>query len=183
MENNCLTCGKIIGKNNKFCSNSCSAKYNNSKRKKNNWVSPKRNSDNYCKICNKYCRSSYSGFCRNHWMEDTNKKRGLLTKIQLTMIHYSSSNKYQLIRNHAKDFLKIKNVKKECNVCGYTAHVESCHIIPIEKFSDDTLVCEINSLNNLVYLCSNHHWELDNGILNLAGMVSMVAQDSSKVQE
>jgi len=167
MENKCLLCGKIIGKNNKFCSSSCSAKYNNVKRIKNGWISPKRNSDNYCKVCNKVCSSSHSGFCRKHWIEDTNKKRGALTKRQLTMEHYSSSNKYQLIRNHAKDFLKINNIKKECSICKYSAHVEACHIKSIESFSDDTLVLEINSLNNLIYLCPNHHWELDNDVLKL----------------
>jgi predicted restriction endonuclease len=26
---------------------------------------------------------------------------------------------------------------------------------------------EVNDLSNLVYLCPNHHWELDNGIIKL----------------
>lgn len=41
------------------------------------------------------------------------------------------------------------------------------HIKAVSEFSDDTLISEINDINNLVGLCPNHHWEYDHGLLNL----------------
>jgi len=37
----------------------------------------------------------------------------------------------------------------------------------MSEFSDDTLIKDINNTDNLVGLCPNHHWELDNGYLRL----------------
>jgi predicted restriction endonuclease len=54
-----------------------------------------------------------------------------------------------------------------CEVCGYNTHVEVCHIKSVSSFSDDTLITEINSIDNLVGLCPNHHWEFDNGKIKL----------------
>lgn len=33
------------------------------------------------------------------------------------------------------------------------------------SFSMDSLISEINSLENLIYLCPNCHWEFDNELL------------------
>lgn len=54
---------------------------------------------------------------------------------------------------------------KECVNCGYIKHIEVCHIKAVSEFSDDTLIKEINNLNNLIALCPNCHWEYDNGLL------------------
>lgn len=55
----------------------------------------------------------------------------------------------------------------KCAICGYDKHVEVAHIKPVSDFNDDTKISEINSLDNLIGLCPNHHWEYDNGILKL----------------
>lgn len=56
--------------------------------------------------------------------------------------------------------------KGDCVVCGESRAVETCHIIPV-------CICKIvnelnylvNSLDNCVRLCKNHHWMFDNNLL------------------
>lgn len=50
-------------------------------------------------------------------------------------------------------------------MCGYSNYFEIHHIKPIEEFKLTTKIVEVNSLNNLIALCPNHHWEADNDIL------------------
>jgi len=69
--------------------------------------------------------------------------------------------KHNKIRKWARVLLKWWKIPKVCK-CGYNTHVEVCHIKPINSFSDDTLMGVVNSKDNLVYLCPNCHWELDN---------------------
>ena len=52
-------------------------------------------------------------------------------------------------------------------ICGYDKHYEIAHIKPVSDFEDDALITEINSIDNLIALCPNHHWEFDNGLLNI----------------
>lgn len=69
-------------------------------------------------------------------------------------------------RNSQEKYLKSGRPLK-CKVCGYDKHVEIAHIKAVSEFSDETHIGEINSIDNLVALCPNHHWEYDNGILKL----------------
>ena len=59
------------------------------------------------------------------------------------------------------------NGNKFCNICGYNKHIQVCHIRSVSSFSDDSLITEINAKENLIGLCPNHHWEYDNGHINL----------------
>lgn len=62
----------------------------------------------------------------------------------------------------------LANVKTpKCSICGYSHHVEVAHIKAVSEFDDNTLISEINSIDNLIGLCPNHHWEYDNGIIKL----------------
>ena len=54
-----------------------------------------------------------------------------------------------------------------CIACGYSKHVEVCHIRAVADFSGTALLEEINQDTNLVGLCPNHHWEFDHGLLEL----------------
>ena len=83
----------------------------------------------------------------------------------------SSRKNYQsyrsTIRKHAElTYLKSGKVKK-CAICGYDKHIEIAHIKPVSKFDDSATVAEINSIENLIALCPNHHWEYDSGILKI----------------
>lgn len=73
----------------------------------------------------------------------------------------------QTIRKHARLVFAESDEPKECCECGYSRHVEVSHIKDISEFSDDALLEEINSINNLLGLCPTHHWEFDNGFLKL----------------
>lgn len=54
-----------------------------------------------------------------------------------------------------------------CQVCGYTLHIELCHIKSIGSFDNNTTLEIVNSPDNLLVLCRNHHWEFDNNFLEL----------------
>ena len=54
------------------------------------------------------------------------------------------------------------NKPKQCICCNYDKHYEVAHIKAVSDFNDDTLISEINDIDNLIALCPNHHWEYDN---------------------
>ena len=70
------------------------------------------------------------------------------------------------IRNYAKMW-NADLVSLPCQMCGYAHHTELCHIKPINKFLGNTTLGEVNDPSNIVVLCPNHHWELDNGVLSI----------------
>lgn len=146
----CVKCGKQTT-NPKFCSRSCSASYNNS-------VSPKRKAKQHgCKACGKIIPGNRL-YCLDHSPNNRD-----YTKEEMR-----TRQKYQLnsgIRIRARSV--TKRYKQVCYICGYDKHVEVCHISPISSFPDSTLLSEINSPSNLVLLCPNCHWELDNNLLRI----------------
>lgn len=74
--------------------------------------------------------------------------------------------KWSHLRGLAHKKMKINNIEKKCKICGFDDAVELCHIKPISSFNKKSKVKDINSLNNLIYLCPNHHVLLDKGKLN-----------------
>lgn len=57
--------------------------------------------------------------------------------------------------------------KSKCFVCGYDKYTEVCHKKSVSSFPGSATLDEINSLDNLISLCPNCHWEFDNGHLKL----------------
>ncbi len=72
------------------------------------------------------------------------------------------------IRRNAQKIFETSGKEKKCSVCGYKNHVEICHIKSVSSFNDDSLIEEINHIDNLIALCPNHHWEFDNDKHNAA---------------
>jgi hypothetical protein len=141
---------------NHFCSRSCGAIYNNT-------ISPKRSHNNSCRICGKRTEKSKAVYCDgcrpNHCLIPCSEKTiGDIKKNQ-------QQGKYSPIRNHARNLMK--NFPMVCKLCGYSKHVECCHIKAISEFSDDTKLSIVNSLENLILLCRNCHWEFDHGIVKI----------------
>jgi 5-methylcytosine-specific restriction endonuclease McrA len=153
--NHCLNCGKETA-NPKYCSRSCAAQSTNRlypKRKKRRY---------YCQTCGikvpprrKYCDS-----CNPHnvdWdmvsLSDLQDKRG-----------YQINSR---VRELARRAYLASGRPQRCAVCDYDKHVDVCHIKPISSFPLTSTIGEINSLQNLIALCPNCHWELDNGLLSL----------------
>jgi len=114
---------------------------------------------------NKTCMDCHRNRFKNIIIEKNN--RLTINNVLEKTAKYRSLHRYQPIRNDAIKLMKFANITKECKVCGYSNHVEVCHIKGISEFSKDSLLSEVNNLNNLIYLCPNHHWELDNGILKI----------------
>jgi len=71
------------------------------------------------------------------------------------------------IQKDARKVFFSNIAQPSCIICGYSKHVEVAHKKAVSDFSDDTPVSEINSIENLIALCPNHHWEYDNGILKI----------------
>lgn len=149
----CNHCGKET-QNPKFCSRSCAASCNNR-------IFPKRKAkEKSCKHCGieiqagkttcNSCNPSLVDWSRLT-IRDLKEKSGL---------HYSSR-----IRDNARRVFKRSGLETKCKICGYSKHIEVCHLKPIKEFDEDTPISEVNQLSNLLALCSNHHWELDNNDL------------------
>lgn len=71
------------------------------------------------------------------------------------------------IRRNSYLVMEQSTTKKECAICGYDIHVEICHIKSVSSFNSSAKLSEINDINNLIYLCPNHHYEFDNGLVKL----------------
>ncbi len=148
--------------NPKFCSKSCAAKFNNRKF-------PKRTRKKYyCRICEAEV-SWRRVLCDEH-----NPQKVDWSKVTLADVIYSCndgygpSNRYTRIRDHAKVIYKNSDRPNQCERCDYKLHHHVCHIKPIRMFDSKTTISDINDLSNLISLCPNCHWELDNGLFTPA---------------
>lgn len=92
---------------------------------------------------------------------DLETKDNLLTKRKNYQSYRSA------IRKRAEKVFSDSGKPLKCAICGYDVHVEIAHIKAVADFPGDTLISEINSEDNLIALCPNHHWEYDHGILKL----------------
>lgn len=152
----CSNCGQET-KNPKFCSMSCAATINNSQF-------PKRHKRKHkCLKCGRstvrdipMCQKCFQNECIDAYGQ---KK---LSDFKSTYARH----RYTLVRAHAHRIASINNMEKVCPICNYSAHVELCHRIPISKFSKDALLKDINAPENLIFLCPNHHWEIEHGYRN-----------------
>lgn len=162
----CLECN-IETENPKFCSKSCSAKFNNKKF-------PKRKTNKKCASCDNFVKNWRTTLCEFHHNEyiqnrfEYIKEKTLFEywgKESLKTLHKSSKNVHirLLAKSHFKHLTKLP-----CHHCGYDKHVELCHIKPISSFNETNKVKEVNCEDNLIQLCPNCHWEFDNGLLNIS---------------
>lgn len=160
---------------NNFCSNSCANSYNNkySDRKHG----PNRRVFKYCKECG-ILIDNRNTYCNEHKpvrnidgqiIDPKNtgiKPLALRTIEQVESLCSKHANRYGSIRDNARLVAKKLGLLKKCKICGYNKHVETCHIKDISKFNKNILISEVNSPENLVGLCKNHHWELDHNQLS-----------------
>lgn len=186
MKVNCQNCGKEFDKFPNqikkhpinYCSRSCAAIINNKrfpKRIKNKPPSgkiyPKK--EKVPKIRTRLCdkdtcacgkakekRSKTCSTCV------TNKSLSR-TKIDAIYSHQlNRASKYCRIREHARLIAKKNGLLNQpCAKCGYSKHVEICHVKSISEFSNDSTIGEINDISNLIQLCPNCHWEYDNALI------------------
>lgn len=161
--------------NNNFCSRSCAASYNNVGIAHNPPVV------RLCKLCaDEYtCSKQHRSrtLCKDCW-DKLETKTDYYKQLTLGHYHEIASVKYKhpsWINSHVRIFARSWNkllTKLPCQVCGYVPHIELCHIKPISDFSVDDTLGSINSPDNILVLCRNHHWEFDNGYLNIKSIPS-----------
>lgn len=183
----CLTCGTEVFRRetevrgNVFCNSSCAATYNNTvapKREKGiHYVNGKKTKapalktkDGVCS-CGKpmWRQSTQCNQCRTNAM----KEKADEDYLAKTFGDFKASANnvshiyYIYIRAGSRRIAKRRGMEKVCKVCGYDTYAELCHIKDISKFPDEATMAEVNSPENLVYLCPNHHKELHLGVLEL----------------
>lgn len=141
-----------------FCNHSCSASYNN--------IGKTRHGDSSRYICecgNKKSRDSIS--CHSCKIERTwnvQQERTLGDIISKG----NARVKWATLRELAKRALQRAGIEEKCKLCSFK-YPDVCHIKGINEFDDTSLVKEVNSLENLIYLCPNHHRLLDKNLLSL----------------
>lgn len=169
----CKTCNKEFYKYNSelenhpnsFCSRSCAAKFNNKGVAHNK---PKKRK---CTRCNSFFKRE-KGY-RSLLCPEC--KAQVIDYQSLTLKEYHSKNsiknKHPSWKNaHIRCFNRYWNKDKillPCANCGYTKHVELCHIKSITDFSESTTLGEVNHADNVIQLCPNCHWEFDHNLFDL----------------
>jgi hypothetical protein len=121
-----------------------------------------------------YTRKKYCDECRKAVMREKGSK---LSHLKATVHLRTKSEMFQkgknwqscrnIIRRHACAAYLKSGKPMVCYECGYSTHVEICHITAVSEFPGNSLIGEINDPINLVALCPTHHWEFDNGLLVL----------------
>lgn len=71
-------------------------------------------------------------------------------------------------RIDARDVMSRYTNKRRCIVCGSHHRIEVHHKKPVRTFPIGTPHSVINDRKNLVYLCSQHHHDVEAGRINLA---------------
>lgn len=103
------------------------------------------------------------------------RTKGELINMRSNYQSYRSS-----VRRDAEKIFSDSGIPRECAVCGYSHHVEIAHLRSVSSFPDDAKISEINSIDNLLPLCPNHHWEFDNGILSLDELLKLIKKNKDK---
>ena len=163
----------------KFCNSSCASSFNNRNRSKEKEEKEESKNSN-CINCHIEIslsllkdKKTYSTclFCKKCRIEKRMQNRSNTTESKTKSELFSHRTTWQsarsAIRKHAEKVIKASDLIPQCKICNYSVHVEICHIKAVSDFSPETLIKEINDIYNLIYLCPNHHWEYDNGILDL----------------
>ena len=156
----CLKSYEIKSNQQKFCSKSCAATHNNSIRIV----------DKNCITCNNSIRHNgkYCDECkRKKRFNKINKTDYTTLTLQELKLKYGTFQYHAKIRGNARSNYKLSGKPLACFSCGYSLHVDICHIKDVNKFAMTSLVSEVNDINNLIALDKRCHWEFDNGYLIL----------------
>lgn len=127
-----------------FCSHSCSASYNNTKRERK--------------------RSEIQ------WVDKEKRKIKERTLGSFIDGHKYLSTKCNEIRKDARRIIEESKREKVCAYCHnheFDDILEVHHIKGILQFDRNATIGEINDEDNLVWLCPNHHKMLEMGLITL----------------
>ncbi len=80
---------------------------------------------------------------------------------------YSTLAYHAKIRGISRQIYKASKGSMQCEACGYSLHVDICHIKDVKDFNMQSTLIEVNNINNLIALDKRCHWEFDHGYLSL----------------
>ncbi len=163
----CSTTFKVSHKGHTYCSRSCGAIVNNSKR-----IVDKSCERCFVSICHK---GKYCDGCRYKYNRVTGEDYSVTTIGELRN-RYTKYAFHAKIRGLARYIYKKDKRPMCCLICGYSKHVDICHIKAISQFGDGCYVSDVNKLENLMSLCKNHHWEFDNNFLSKEDYFTLLLQ-------
>lgn len=153
----CLVCGRLlVGQQEKFCSSSCSAKFNNKHRNctLNEKVSlEKQPLCNNCTSCGKHLSSKKSKFCST--VCHHKHLHDLFIESWLSGNNVQVSKGAGGISNHIRKYLFDK-FKSKCSRCGWCEINPATGKTPLEVEHIDGN-SDNNSPENLTLLCPNCH--------------------------
>jgi len=157
IKNTCLQCGEeietTIGENKHFCSKSCSASYNNVRRKRLKKTNICKNCGNLINGRNIYC----DNICQNEY-----QRNQIFEKIELGVFHLENKESES---KWVKKYL-IEKYGDKCMKCGWNEVHFITGKVPIQINHIDGNM-ENNRLNNVELLCPNCHSLTENfGSLN-----------------
>lgn len=172
-EGTCIDCNKSLPSCRKRCDN-CNKKIQEKRLKEKLLIKEiieEENKNNGCqKInCCGICGSKInhrSSKCYSCYIKLINEDMNEQTIEDVEYTRYHKSSAYSKIRTRARS-LASKLGWSKCANCNYDKHIEICHITPISDFPKETKIKVVNSIDNLIPLCPNCHWEFDHGVLNL----------------
>lgn len=169
----CAACSRPTT-NPKYCNRSCAAKATNNTHPKRKpierrcklckttfFCGHKNESKQFCVACvsiHRTVRAASSEYYRNCTVADYTQKLALKGKHP----SWKSAHIRSLNRRWNANLRRIG-----CQVCGYCAHIEFAHIKPVTAFPGDAKLVDVNSPDNNLILCRNHHWEFDHHVLTL----------------
>jgi len=159
----------------KFCSRSCAARYNNKKFPKRSIFlgDGKYKLKGICSCGNK--KDYESDLCHSCYMIKKYKD----AKSKPLKYFFSKGNariKYGTIRKWAALIIEKEGILKTCAVCKnkeFDSVVEVAHLKGIASFPEETLMGEVNNLDNLVYLCPSHHKLYDKGFMDKENILKL----------
>lgn len=174
----------------RFCSKKCSEEHTR-KHQVNNVQCSFCHTSFYLSESKKKGSKSGTYYCNIQCKNNAQRLSGIKA---IHLPHYNTSVYEKLTKGHLIDSLGLHGARKRihsnslrsydrsdmpkyCVYCGYDAHYEVCHIRSISDFPPEALVSDINALTNLVALCPNHHWEFDNGKLQLEDILEKMSGD------
>jgi hypothetical protein len=151
----CRQCGTPTP-NPQFCSRSCATRFNNLR-------CPKRRLEGRCAVCQ--CPVPR----RNRYCPAHRTNRGLGPAEWAQALRSGSAHIHHWGHRVRLDARRRYYVARpyRCVCCGYERHIDVCHKRAVATFPPNTALDIVNSLDNLVGLCPNCHWEFDHGLLQL----------------
>lgn len=171
----CKYCGEVIKVNcgtkpgdirvKSFCNHSCSAKYNNAGVRRH----PESRSSK-CPICenDKDLRAKTCINCKMIKTQEVNGERSIRDLIGGIT---ASRAKFNTIRTLARKAMRLSGRVYKCEYCDFDIKLDVAHIKPIASFDLETKINVVNHLDNLKYMCPNHHMLFDDGYMDVNGVI------------